>query len=296
MTIGNILKEAAKFLKENQVEDPSYEAGLLLSFVIGKDIAFIYAHPEEELGCNLVDRFFALLERRGRHEPFAYITGECGFLDLIFYVNQHVLIPREETELLAQSALWALGGSPPHFIWNIPRLPEKESYRVLDVGTGSGCLAVSIAKHCRKAHVDAVDISADAIEIARKNAEKYHVEDRIDFIAADFLSDFKSSEKYDLIVSNPPYIPEDDIRSLPDSVKEYEPVTALAAGRDGLVFYSALAEKAGSLLSEHGMIIVECGFDQGQKVRSIFSETGRETYILKDLAGIERIVIAKRTH
>lgn len=294
MTIGNLLKEAIKYLKDNNVEDPSFEAGLLLSHIIGKDQSYIYAHPDYVLNDQSVEKYRSYIKRRGRHEPFSYIIGECGFWDLTFFVDRHVLIPREETELLAQSALWALGKSPAYFNRSIPRLPEKEAYRVLDVGTGSGCLAVSIAKYCDLAFVDALDISGDAIAVARKNSGRYNVENRINFIIADFLNNFHNTEKYDLVVSNPPYIPENDIPFLADSVKKYEPHIALAAGKDGLVFYHALADRSSSLLFDHGMIIVECGFDQGQKVKEIFSERDMETVILKDLAGIERIVAARR--
>lgn len=293
MTIGNLLKEAIKYLKVKNVEDPSYEAGLLLSYVLERDLSYIYAHPDEVPDHQLIGKYRAYIERRGRHEPFAYITGECGFLDLTFFVDRNVLIPREETEILAQSALWALGKSPAYFDPKIPRLPKKESYRVLDVGTGSGCLAVSIARHCGSAFVDALDISGDAIAIACRNAERHSVANRIEFIKADFLNVSINTRKYDLVVSNPPYIPENDIPHLSDSVKNYEPYTALAAGKDGLIFYRALALRAPSLLMDHGMIIVECGFDQGKKVREIFSEKGMETVVLKDLAGIDRIVAAK---
>lgn len=293
MILGDLLKEAIQFLKKNNVEDPSYEAGLLLSYVLGRDLGYVYAHPEVEIVSSDAGKFMNLIERRSQHEPFAYITGECGFLDLTLHVNRHVLIPREETELLAQSALWALGKDPAYYDRKIPRLPQKEVYRVLDVGTGSGCIAVSLTKHCDSVNVDAVDVSGEAIAVARSNAEKYGVENRINFIVSDFLKDFVSTEKYDLIVSNPPYIPEKDIQSLPDSVKKYEPISALAADMDGLIFYHALADKARSLLYEHGMIIVECGFDQGQKVSSIFSEKGMAVFILKDLAGIDRIIVAE---
>lgn len=294
MTIGNLLKEAIKYLKENNVEDPSMEAGLLLSYAMDRDRSYIYAHSDEELDDRTVEKCRSYIERRGRHEPFAYITGECGFLDLTFFVDRHVLIPREETELLAQSALWALGKSPVYFNQNMPRLPDKDVYRVLDLGTGSGCLAVSIAKYCDSAFVDALDISADAIDIARRNAARHNVENRMNFIVADFPDNFQNTGKYDLVVSNPPYIPENEIELLSDSVKKYEPHIALAAGNDGLGFYRALAERALSLLYDHGLIIVECGFDQGRKVREIFSKRNMETVILKDLAGIERIVAAAR--
>ncbi len=292
MTIGDLLKKATGYLKEKNVEDPSLEAGLLLCRLLDKDQSYIYAHTDQTLNNELIDIYKSNIERRGRHEPFAYITGECGFLDSIFYVNPHVLIPREETELLAQGALWALGKTPAYFNPPIPRLPYKDVYHVLDVGTGSGCIAVSLAKGCDSVLVDALDLSIGALDIARKNAVRHNVKNRIRFINSDFLTDFAADRKYDLIVSNPPYIPERDIPFLPESVREYEPHTALVAGVDGLMFYRALADKASSLLFEKGMIIVECGFDQGHKVSEIFSDKNMDTVILKDLAGIDRIVSA----
>lgn len=293
MTIGNLLKEAINYLKSKNIEDPSLEAGLLLCRLLDKDQSYIYAHSDEMLDNQLVEVYRSYIERRGRQEPFAYIVGECGFLDLILFVNHHVLIPREETEILAQGALWSLGKSPAYFNHSIPRLPYKSTYHVLDVGTGSGCLAVSLAKGCDNVFVDAIDISGEALAIARKNAERYKVENQINFINADFLSNFEYAEKYDLILSNPPYIPEEDITTLSESVKNYEPHTALTPGKDGLIFYRVLADKASSLLFDHGMIIVECGYDQGIKVSEIFSEKGMETVILKDLAGIDRIIVAR---
>lgn len=293
MTIGNLLKESIRYLKDKNVEDPSLEAGLLLCKLIDRDQSFIYAHPDQVLNDELVDIYKSYIERRGRHEPFSYITGECGFLDSVFFVNPHVLIPREETELLAQGALWALGKAPAYFKQRLPTLPNKDIYHVLDVGTGSGCLAISLAKGCDSVFVDALDLSNEALDIARKNAVRHNIENRISFINADFLNDFEINKKYDLIVSNPPYIPEKDIPFLPESVKDFEPHTALAAGVDGLIFYRALADKASSLLFDNGMIIVECGFDQGNIVREYFSEKDMETFILKDLAGINRVIAAR---
>lgn len=293
MTIEKLLKNAIEYLKDKNVEDPSLEAGLLLCRLIDKDQSYIYAHPDQRLNDKLIESYWSFIERRGRHEPFSYITGECGFLDLVFYVNYDVLIPREETELLAQGALWSLGKSPPYFNQYMSRLPSKKTYRVLDVGTGSGCLAVSLAKGCDSIFVDAIDISDEALIIAEKNALRYNVENRIKFMKADFLNYFAPDGKYDLIVSNPPYIPEKDIPFLSDSVKNFEPHIALAAGTDGLVFYRTFADRASSLLLDNGMIIVECGFDQGLKVKDIFSEKNMHTILLKDLAGINRIVAAK---
>jgi release factor glutamine methyltransferase len=295
MMLKILLKNASEYLAEKNVEDPSLEAGLLLSWLIKKDIGFIYAHPEMILDEKQEKAYLSIVERRGRHEPFAYITGECGFLDYTFHVSPHVLIPRGDTELLAQSALFALGQNPAYFNQDMFRLREQETYKVLDIGTGSGCLAVSIAKDAESVLVDAVDISQDALSIARKNATRYNVENQISFIKADFLDENISLPgEYDLIVSNPPYIPSKDIPSLMNSVRDYEPRTALVAGEDGLIFYRALADRASSLLSRSGIIVVECGYNQGYKVRDIFAYKNMETLLLKDLSDINRVVTARK--
>ena len=295
MTLGDLLKKASKYLAERNVEDPSLEAGLLLSWLIKKDISYIYANPEIVLDDENEKKYFSIVERRGRHEPYAYITGECGFLDYTFYVDPNVLIPRGDTELLAQSALFALGQNPEFFTQEMFRLKNKSSYRVLDIGTGSGCLAVSIAKGLDSVFVDAVDISENAMNIALKNAKRYGVEDRITFINADFLDkSIALSGNYDLIVSNPPYIPLNEMPYLMESVRNYEPAVALAAGSDGLIFYREIAKRAPALLSNSGIILVECGYNQGQKVSKIFSDGGFSTLLLKDLASIIRVVAATK--
>ncbi|NLB79899.1 MAG: peptide chain release factor N(5)-glutamine methyltransferase [Clostridiaceae bacterium] len=295
MTLENLLKKASEHLSEKTIEDPSLEAGLLLSWFLKKDIGYIYANPDIVLDGEQKKLYLSLIERRGRHEPFAYITGECGFLDYIFYVNPHVLIPRDDTELLAQGALFALGQNPPYFNQSMFRLKEKTAFRVLDVGTGSGCLAVSIAKSSPSVFVDAVDVSGEALNIARKNSKRYNVEDQISFMQADFLDkNLTLSGNYDLIISNPPYIPLKDISFLMNSVRDYEPHLALVAGEDGLIFYRELAKRASSLLSEFGIILVECGYDQGDKVSEMFSEISMKTLMLKDLSGINRVVVATR--
>ncbi len=295
MTIDSLLKKASVYLSEKTVEDPSLEAGLLLSWLLKKDIGYIYAHPEIVLDHEQEKAYLSIIKRRGRHEPFAYITGECGFLNYTFYVSPHVLIPRDDTELLAQGAFFALGQNPAYFSQDMFRLKERTAFKVLDVGTGSGCLAVSIAKSSASIFVDAVDISEEALNIARKNAKRYNVENRISFFKTDFLNkSLTLPGNYDLIVSNPPYIPLKDIPFLINSVRDYEPHLALAAGEDGLIFYHELALKASSLLSDAGIIIVECGYDQGNKVSEIFSEKSMKTLMLKDLSGINRVVAAVR--
>ena len=176
MTLGKLLKKASEYLFERNVEDPSLEAGLLLSWLLKKDVGYIYANPEIVLDDEKEKEYLSIVERRGRHEPYAYITGECGFLDYTFYVDPNVLIPRGDTELLAQSALYALGQQPAFFNQDMFRLNKKKQYKVLDIGTGSGCLAVSIAKGHASAFVDAGYLGK-CFRYCPKNAERYGVQE-----------------------------------------------------------------------------------------------------------------------
>lgn len=299
MTLKILLNEASEVLKQKNVEDPSKEAGLLLSWVLGKDLGFVYTHSDLTLPDEKTREFWSVIKRRGQHEPYAYITGECEFLSLTFEVSPNVLIPRPDTELLAEAAFAAFGKGDPLFTQYMFTLPQKKTYRVLDIGTGSGCLAVSIAKHAYLSKIDAevyaVDISEKALEKAKRNAERNHVSERVHFIQADFLTDCSLiTGPYDLVVSNPPYIPSKDIPTLMPSVRDFEPHAALDGGQDGLLFYRALAEKAQSLLVQQGILAVECGFDQALQIQNLFSKKLMESIVLKDLAGINRVVAARR--
>lgn len=294
MTISRLLNEAAVKLKTAQIEDPAFEAGLILSWVIKKPRAFVYAHPDMSLDSAVANRFMDLVERRALGEPFQYITGECEFLSLKFEVNPGVLIPRSDTELLAEAALFSLGCSNSFMDAGLFRVSSHGLRRVLDIGTGSGCLAVSIAHYAKDVLVDALDISDEALETARRNAELNDVSAAIRYKQVDFLVDSGFADQpYDLIVSNPPYISQDDKTGLMASVEEYEPGLALFAADDGLCFYKRLANISPTILAKNGVILVECGFNQSVRVKRIFQDQHMETMVLKDLAGIQRVVAAR---
>lgn len=297
MTYYQALKKATQYLKNQNVEDPSYEAGLLLSWALKKDISYVYSHGEDSLTFDQEKAFFSALEARGKNKPYAYITNEQWFMGLNFYINEHVLIPRDDTETLVETALYALGKSIDTInqkkYSDMFQIAKKDTCRILDVGTGSGCIAISLLKFCEKCVVDALDISAEAFCVAKENARRHQVDDRISFINADFM-DFSPSHKYDIIVSNPPYIPSCDIKGLMSSVRDFEPVSALDGGEDGLIFYRALAKGADALLGEGGILIVECGFDQAQAVSRIFKANFLNPLIFNDLSGVERVVAATK--
>lgn len=294
MTISRLLGDAARILKGAGIEDPTFEAGLILSWFLGRPLSYVYAHSDEELSPRQAAGFMGLVGRRSRGEPFQYITGECEFMSLKFRVNPSVLIPRSDTELLAEAALCSLGMPQPFMDPALFRVQKQGTKRVLDVGTGSGCLAVAIAYYARDVLVDAVDVSKKALETARQNAELNGVAGAIRFIHADFLADPCLNGRYDLLVSNPPYIPRDDKTGLMESVERYEPELALFADDGGLIFYKRLALVSPEILEDGGVILVECGFNQSESVRTIFESCGMETMAIRDLSGTERVVAARR--
>jgi len=297
VTIKDLLQQAVGLLKENwknHREDPSKEAGLLLSWVLKKDLGYLYAHADTRIDNDKADLFLSCVRRRARFEPFAYITGECEFMGLRFNVNPSVLIPRADTELLAEAVIHALGQRSPFLTQPCFSLTPKAAYRALEIGTGSGCLAVSAAKHVKNVRIDALDISEGALKTAHNNAVYHGVDQRINFMRGDFLDKtVRLYPPYDIIFSNPPYIPTAHIPGLMPDVRDYEPHTALIGGEDGLIFYQALADRVSQLLSPQGLLAVECGYDQAQRVALIFSRKGMETLTLRDLSGIERVVLAR---
>jgi len=277
LTVKDSMEKAAHILKENKIESPVKEAGVLLAYVLKKDVSWLYAHPEHCPGHDELTEFDALVNKRSKRMPLQYITNSQEFMSLNFYVNRHCLVPRPETEILVGEAL--------KWIKNCCR----DRVRVLDIGAGSGAICVSIAWYSGKTIIDALDISKRALLVAEINAKKYHVDNRIKFINADFTQ-WENEEIYNIIVSNPPYIPRKEIETLMPEVRDYEPLAALDGGRDGLKFYRSLAPRIKKLMAPGGAAFVEVGMDQAEQVVNIFRENGLNTSVFKDLAGIDRIV------
>lgn len=270
MTVGDWLNMAREALAQSGVEAPKLEAELLAAHGLGVDRAFVLAHPEVEAPTSLG----SLLDRRRGGEPLAYILGWREFYGRRFDVGPGVLIPRQETETLIEvsSPLLTIGGS------------------ALDLGTGSGCLAVTLALELPKATVTAVDISERALGVARRNADRLGASVR--FVHSDLFSGL-GGERFDVIVSNPPYVAVGE--ELPREVVEFEPREALFAGAGGLEFYERLAAEAGSRLNPGGRLAVEVGFTQAAAVAGLFGEAGwRVIEVRRDLSGRERVVVADR--
>lgn len=279
LTVKEALAEAGKILKKDNIETPVKEAGVLLAFILGKDISWLYAHPEYVISPEILKEYKAVVEKRRSGMPFQYISNNQEFMALDFYVNQDCLIPRPETEILVEKALAWIANK------------NNDDIRVLDIGTGSGAISVSIAYYAKNVIVDAVDISDKALKIAEMNAKRHQVANRIRFINADFTK-WENNEQYLVILSNPPYIPHDEIEGLMPGVKNFEPLTALDGGSDGLSFYRALTARTKRLLEPDGAVFTEVGANQAIDVKKMFLDIGLKAAIYDDLAGIARVVHA----
>ncbi|AGC67138.1 release factor glutamine methyltransferase PrmC [Thermoclostridium stercorarium subsp. stercorarium DSM 8532] len=277
MNIKEALETAGKILKSRNIQTPVREAGVLLAHVIKKDLSYIYAHSEEKLSDELVREFFDVVGKRGSGMPFQYISNRQEFMSLDFYVDQNCLIPRPDTEILVEAALKVIK-------------KYQSPVRILDIGTGSGAIAVSIAYYDKNTVINAIDISENALEIAAANAAKHGVEGRINFINAD-IRHFTAKKPYAVVVSNPPYIPSGEIENLMPEVAHFEPLIALDGGEDGMDFYRVIASKLESLLTSDGTVLTEVGIGQDSFVMELFEEKGMNVEVLKDLAGINRVVV-----
>ncbi|MBP2632492.1 MAG: Protein-(glutamine-N5) methyltransferase, release factor-specific [Firmicutes bacterium] len=279
-TIGSILKWTGQYFADKGVESPRLDAEVLLSHVLGKERIYLYVHFDEPLQADEMAQYKDAIKKRIARMPVAYIIGYKEFMGLDFNVSPAVLIPRPDTEILVEAV--------------IERLKEKENVSFVDIGTGSGAIVLSLLANLPQAVGSTVDISEAAIAVAKDNAEKFGVSDRVSFFHGDVYSPVKD-QVFDAIISNPPYIPDADIESLQPEVK-CEPHGALAGGTDGLDFYRKLVREGVTLLKSGGFMAFEVGIHQAAAVAKLaetFSELG-EVSVLKDYGGIERVVIINK--
>jgi release factor glutamine methyltransferase len=259
LTIADALREASEMLRESGVEEARREAGSLLSHVIGRDRTFLITHPDDVLTAAQRASYQTAVERRASGKPLQYVTGTQEFYGLDFEVGPDVLIPRPETELLVETAL--------------ELLKDARSPLVCDVGTGSGCVAVALAHERADARAFALDISEPALAVAARNAERWRVADRINFLASDCFDALASGEyaatRFDLIASNPPYVAEADLEGLQREVRDHEPRAALTPGGDGLSVIRRLVAGAPRHLKPGGHLLVEIGFGQHEQVAAL---------------------------
>jgi release factor glutamine methyltransferase len=275
MTIEEALRWGRRRLATSPT--PHQDARLLLRGVLGVDHAYLAGHPEQLLTADQEEKFRALVARAVEGEPIPYILGEADFYGLRFKVTPAVLIPRPETELLLEAALeWA---------------KSHDAQRIVDVGTGSGCIAITLAQHLPQVRIAATDVSPEALAIARQNASRHQVADRIDFFQGSLLQPVV--ESIDLLVANLPYVSDEEWTSLDDTIKWYEPAGALRGGPDGLHLIRRLLRQARTRLTRGGAIFLEIGWRQGRAAqelaRSIFPTA--HTSVRLDYAGHDRLII-----
>ena len=288
MRILEVINRTTAYFEKQGIESPRLTIELLLAHLLEKKRLDLYLEFERELDEATLAKLRELVKRRAGGEPLQYITGETEFCGLKFMVDKRVLIPRPETELLVETVVKRL--KPADGASGDRALPTT----IIDVGTGSGCIAIALAKKLPTAEISALDISPDALEVARGNAALHQVEKKVRFFEGDLLEGLPSSFVAEAIVSNPPYVADGELAKLPKEVRDFEPVRALAAGEDGLKVIRRLVMNAKRALSASGFVALEIGTGQREAVEEIF---GQQSYavveVVKDLQGHERVVVAQ---
>jgi len=284
-TIAEILNKTAEYLGRKDIESPRLNAEVILGHILGLERIDLYLNYDRPLRAREMSAFRALVRRRLAGYPLQYLTGEREFFSLNFQVSPAVLIPRPETEILVQAVLEGLKSLGP-------------PWKLLDLGTGSGVIAISLAVHLPEAHLRATDRSAEALALARRNAQRHGVAERISFLQGDLFEPLRGEEgTFMAVVSNPPYVSSGQIEDLPREIRLHEPLLALDGGPDGLKVIRRLVAKAAQFLVTDGILALEVGSGQAPAVKKLLAATGAFdlSRAIEDYAGIKRVVMAKRT-
>ena len=277
MNISNLLKEGSDILKKNNIQTNQLDAEILLSKLMNEKRERLIINSDKNVSNEIINNYNTLLERRSKKEPIAYIINHREFWSKDFYVNKHTLIPRPETELLCE---------------NVIKLFKDKEFNFLDIGTGTGCILLSILSELKKAKGIGIDVSKKAIDVAKKNSINFNLEGRAKFIVKPFNKIY--GYKFDLIVSNPPYIKSIDIKNLKEDVRKFEPKLALDGGKEGLDVIKKVIYKSKTILRKDGLLALEIGFRQHYKVSQILKEQGfREKLLVKDYLNNIRCVFAE---
>ena len=286
MTVLEAIQRSTEFLARKGVDSPRLQAELLLAHLLKQPRMRLYLDFERALTPAQIDGLRELIKRRGQREPLQHIMGSTSFCGLEIAVSRDVLIPRPETELLAERG-WT-------FLSQLSTLNSRPS-TALDFGTGTGCLAIALACKCPAAEVYAIDISPEALALAHQNAARHGLAERIRFLQGDGFAALPEGARFDLIISNPPYIPSGDIASLQPEVRDYDPPRALDGGPDGLNYGRHLATESAPFLRPHGFLMLEFGDGQAESLRQIFEEQKWVVEaIQEDYAHQPRIMVAQR--
>lgn len=287
-TLESLLKKGTTILKDNGLEEAGLDAWLLLEYKTGKNRAYYFAHGDEPVSDETAAEYLDLIGRRAGHIPVQQLTHQAFFMSYEFYVNENVLIPRQDTETLVEEGLKCLD--------------DVEKPEILDMCTGSGCILISLLLERQDAHGAGVDVSPEALEVAKENASLLNVENRADLVESDLFSapyfcekGGKEGGKYDILISNPPYIATEEIETLMEEVRLHDPRKALDGMEDGLYFYRKITEEAGEYLKPGGWLLYEIGCTQGEAVSEMLRNAGFEkVQVVKDLPGLDRVVMGQK--
>ena len=287
-TVRRLLEWCTPFFARKEVDSPRLSAELLLAHVLGSPRIKLYTDYERVLSENDLATYKGLVQRAAEHEPIAYLTGRAYFFNLEFEVNRDVLIPRPDTETLVENVL--------QFVRNQPGM---EAPRVLDLCTGSGCIAAAVAANIKSATVVATDVSEKAVGLARKNIERLGLSSRVTVEQGDLyaaLNDLVDRRPFQMILANPPYVPTEQIPALDRNVKDYEPVGALDGGADGLAFHRRILEGAEDRMVAGGRVYLEIQFDQGEAAKEVAAKHAgfEDVRVLKDYSGNDRVLTARK--
>jgi release factor glutamine methyltransferase len=286
MTVLEVIQRSTEFLARKGLDSARLQAELLLAHVLKLPRMQLYLNFERVLTPADLDHYRELIKRRGQREPLQHIVGSTSFCGLELAVSRQVLVPRPETELLAERAWTFLNQLPASGV---------QSPCALDFGTGSGCLAIALAVKCPLARIDAIDLSNDALAVARENAARHGAADRIRFLQGDGFAAVPPGSEFDLLVSNPPYIPTSEIATLEPEVRDYDPPQALDGGPDGLDFYRRLATEAAPRLKPAGKLMLEFGDGQSGRIEEILkNQKWVVDEVVNDYTQRPRILIARR--
>lgn len=280
MVIKEALKKSIELLEENNIEESILKAKIILANLLSKTKEYLFINEKEKLDKQVEESFFEKINELCNNVPLQYLTNSQEFYGLNFYVNNDVLIPRSDTEILVEEVI--------KYIKNMKNV--ENNIKILDMCTGSGIIAIILAKYCENVDITAVDKSEDALNVAIKNAKIHNVYEKINFIKSDMFENLKN--KYNIIVSNPPYIEREVIDTLSKDVQN-EPKMALDGGVDGLDFYRIINKNVDKFLEKNGQIFLEIGFNQKNSVSHIFSKKFDNINCIKDLNGLDRVIILK---
>ena len=277
MTYRECYEQGCRTLQAAGIEEAALDARLLLEAVCGTDRNDLLVHGEQPVAPEAEEKYLNWIRQRAEHIPLQQLTGEQGFMGLTFSVNEHVLIPRQDTEILVEEVLKEL----------------HDRMRILDMCTGSGCILLSLLHYSNDCEGLGVDLSAEALEVAGRNVLKVLTPEKAEhahFLQSDLFE--KVEEKFEIIVSNPPYIASAEVEKLMPEVRDHEPRMALDGTEDGLHFYRRIIKEAGKHLVNSGMLFFEIGYDQGQAVSELMRAGGyREVQVVQDYAGLDRVVL-----